>query len=645
MLVKIRPRGFRSGAARLLESAGTPEAARIAPVDSRAGGLGEHVVQFHERDESLLDTVTESIGAGLLSGDAGLVIATGAHRAEIERRLRIGGVDLDAARAGGQYIALDATETLAKFSVDGVPEPERFVDVIGAALDRAGQGERRVRAFGEMVMLLATAGNFPAAIRLEQLWNELQQSRTFSLHCAYSLDVFDGEAFGALLGQVCAEHSRVIPAESYSSLEDPDDRLRAITLLQQKAASLEAEIAERKQAEQAVQALLRISQKLHATVDLEQLLDQLVVESLELVGAEGGCAGLRTPDGLVCQKYFRGAVALSLELRWPAREGIPGWLLEHRVPYLTNDARQDLQIQPELCQAFGLRSVLSAPILDLQGEVLGFIELHNRTDRSGFTQADREKLQAVGRIASLAIQNARLFQESQEAVQLRDQFLSIASHELRTPLTTVGAQAQLMLRRLAGDGVLEAASAARSLGSIADQTRKLASLVDQLLDVSRLQTGRLTLDPRPVDLSMLVEEVAAAVAVRTMQQIELRAPETLEANVDPLRLDQLLTNLLDNAIKFAADSGPIQVALATEPGGVEISVRDHGPGIPEAMRPRLFERFFQAHARGYLSGMGLGLYLCHQIAELHGGRIWAEFPEDGGTRMVVRLPDSTENAR
>ena len=109
--------------------------------------------------------------------------------------------------------------------------------------------------------------------------------------------------------------------------------------------------------------------------------------------------------------------------------------------------------------------------------------------------------------------------------------------------------------------------------------------------------------------------------------------------VDPLRLDQLLTNLLDNAIKYGSTDAPIEVALTECPGGqVEIAVRDHGSGIPEAKRGQVFERFFQAHAEGYQSGLGLGLYIGRQIVELHGGTIWAEFPPDGGTRLVVRLP-------
>jgi len=119
----------------------------------------------------------------------------------------------------------------------------------------------------------------------------------------------------------------------------------------------------------------------------------------------------------------------------------------------------------------------------------------------------------------------------------------------------------------------------------------------------------------------------------------VQGPPSLEARVDALRLDQVLTNLLDNAVKFSPDGGAIAVGVAPlDDGAVELSVRDHGLGIPPERRDRIFERYYQAHAAGHRSGLGLGLHICRQIVELHGGDIRAEFPPGGGTRFVVRLP-------
>jgi signal transduction histidine kinase len=150
---------------------------------------------------------------------------------------------------------LDAAETLSKFMVEGSPEPALFARVIGDIIARAAEGGQCVRIFGEMVALLWADGNYDAAIRLEELWNYLQETYSFSLFCSYPMNGFGGEALAKPLSDVCVGHSRVIPAESYTALINPDDRLRAIILLQQKARSLEAEIAERKEAEDALRAV------------------------------------------------------------------------------------------------------------------------------------------------------------------------------------------------------------------------------------------------------------------------------------------------------------------------------------------------------------------------------------------------------
>jgi signal transduction histidine kinase len=121
--------------------------------------------------------------------------------------------------------------------------------------------------------------------------------------------------------------------------------------------------------------------------------------------------------------------------------------------------------------------------------------------------------------------------------------------------------------------------------------------------------------------------------------ITLAAPPSLEAEVDPLRLEQVLTNLLENAIKYSPEGGPIEVAVSRSADeALEIAVRDHGLGIPPEKRARIFERFYQAHGDGHRSGLGLGLYISCEIVELHGGGITVEFPPDGGSRFIVRLP-------
>jgi signal transduction histidine kinase len=224
---------------------------------------------------------------------------------------------------------------------------------------------------------------------------------------------------------------------------------------------------------------------------------------------------------------------------------------------------------------------------------------------------------------------------------LRDEFLSIASHELRTPLATLKGYAQLALRRLErADQLEEPERVAEPLRAITNQSDKLNRLLSQLLDVSRLELGKLTLERQLTDVVALVDQVVSGARTRDGEHaIILNAELSDNADVDPLRLEQVVINLLDNAVKYSPGGSPIEVTVCrVADDALEIVVRDHGLGIPPEKRARIFERFYQAHGNGHKSGMGLGLYVSRQIVELHGGDITAEFPSDGGSRFVVRLP-------
>lgn len=179
--------------------------------------------------------------------------------------------------------------------------------------------------------------------------------------------------------------------------------------------------AEHRRTQDAIRALLRVGEKLNSTLEPEALLDDLVEEAIQLVGAESGCAGLRQPEGMVCHKYRWKSQVLTLQYCWPPGRGLPGWLIQNRSPYLTNDAPNDPQVVHELCLRLGIRSALAAPVFDSKREVLGFLVVHNKQDSSGFTSADLEKLMAVSQAASVAVQNAlasEQIQRAQESIRL-----------------------------------------------------------------------------------------------------------------------------------------------------------------------------------------------------------------------------------
>jgi PAS domain S-box-containing protein len=226
----------------------------------------------------------------------------------------------------------------------------------------------------------------------------------------------------------------------------------------------------------------------------------------------------------------------------------------------------------------------------------------------------------------------------EEALRLRDEFMAIAAHELRTPITSVLGQSQLALRQLGRDSA-DPARIARSLEVIVRQAGKLSQLIGQLLDISRLESGKLTIERERSDLvPIVVQVVDNARLLGTAHELTVDAPASLEADVDALRFEQVVTNLVTNAIKYSPAGGAINVVLRNMGPSIELSVRDHGLGVAPELRERIFERFYQAHETDYQQGLGLGLYIGRQIVELHGGQIRAEFPDDGGSRFVVTLP-------
>jgi len=212
-----------------------------------------HVVQFYETEAFLTDDVSRFIGMALGAGDAGVVIATKEHRQGIAQGLEVRGLDMDRAIVQGRYVALDAAETLAKFMTGGLPDADRFNHVIGDVITRAKRAasgrQTRIAAFGEMVALLWAEGNYNAAIRLEQLWNGLSETHSFSLRCAYPMSGFAGNGHSEPFLKICAEHSSVVPAESYAALVAEEEKGRAIAYLQQKAQALETETALRRSEE------------------------------------------------------------------------------------------------------------------------------------------------------------------------------------------------------------------------------------------------------------------------------------------------------------------------------------------------------------------------------------------------------------
>jgi two-component system, OmpR family, sensor kinase len=236
-----------------------------------------------------------------------------------------------------------------------------------------------------------------------------------------------------------------------------------------------------------------------------------------------------------------------------------------------------------------------------------------------------------------------LYRRSQEAVRLRDEFLSIASHELRTPLAAIKTTAQSALRAQ-GRGLLDDTRVSRSFNTIARATDHVARLASDLLDVARLRTGNMPLERQPIDCAALLERAIAAFRDQWESQrtVEVHnAASGVQILGDADRIEQVLANLLDNAAKYSPGGEPISVAAVRDGEGVRVSVSDRGIGLPEDAGERLFQPFGRASnaVSQHIPGLGLGLYICRQIIESHGGRIWLESAGEGaGSSFHVWLP-------
>ena len=304
---------------------------------------------------------------------------------------------------------------------------------------------------------------------------------------------------------------------------------------------------------------------------------------------------------------------------------------------------------PDGLRALGLGWLLAVPIL-AGGRLLGVLAtaaapgppLDERMHRLAASVADR---------AGPALQNAQLWSDLQDrmareqaAQRIKDDFLSIVSHELRTPLTSIQGYSQLLEGRLRGELAGESKEMAH-LRVIRSQVSRMRRLVDDLLDVSRIdRRGGVSIEP--IDFDMAEEVRGAAVRIgreHAERRIEVTAPERMDVHADRDRLDQVLTNLIENAVKYSPDGGPIRVVAERRGGEVEVRVSDAGIGIPPEHRDHVFERFYQADGddgRRRFGGLGLGLYISRAIIDAHGGRIWAapNVEDGGGSVFGFRIP-------
>ncbi|QSQ21066.1 DUF4118 domain-containing protein [Pyxidicoccus parkwayensis] len=293
-------------------------------------------------------------------------------------------------------------------------------------------------------------------------------------------------------------------------------------------------------------------------------------------------------------------------------------------------------------EATGMVSLISAPLV-VRGRTLGVLTFFS-TAHSGrrYTEADLTFGRELAHRAALSMENARLYREAQEAIRLRDEFLSIASHELKTPLTPLSLKLQALARELARHPDAVPRTVVEKYVDVGSrQVKKLSELVGDLLDVSRITAGRLTLELEDVELVPLVREVMARYeshAARAGSTLHFECAEAhLTGRWDRLRLEQVITNLVDNAVKYGSGR-PIHVRVEGSHGCARLTVRDEGIGIAPEHLPRLFGRFERAVSERHYGGLGLGLYITRTLVEALGGKVRVESEHGRGSTFTVELP-------
>jgi len=288
---------------------------------------------------------------------------------------------------------------------------------------------------------------------------------------------------------------------------------------------------------------------------------------------------------------------------------------------------------------FHVPNTVTVDLMGRTGKKLGAIQLWDKKNNQEFDEADKAILTQLAQLAAVALENARLFRAAQDATRARDDLVAIVSHDLRNPVHTISMAASFLLEVAPAND--RRVQARRQLEVIQRSATRANRLIQDLLDVAKIQAGGLAVDPIAVEVKTLVNEVMeSATTLASAAQIKVLSdyaePLPFVAS-DRERVLQVFTNLIGNAIKFTPKGGQITIRATEESGEVRFTIADTGPGIPREHLDHVFDRYWQAKSTAKL-GTGLGLSIAKGIVEAHGGRIWAESPPGRGAEFHFTLP-------
>ena len=417
--------------------------------------------------------------------------------------------------------------------------------------------------------------------------------------------------------------------------------------------ALQAEIAERSRAEAEIQrrnqdlaALNMIATTIGQSVGLEQILNDTLASALQVLEIDGGWVQLLDDDGLTLTLAAdRGIPMFAVEeIKRIRLSETAGGRRGEQVPAIEiADVLDGVQHKISASRPEATFTLTGVPIQS-KDKVLGVLGSISHGPR-GLSPHRVQLLTTIGRQIGIAVENARLTQQAaevkilREVDRLRSELIANVSHELRTPLGLIKISSSSLQM---DDADFDRATQQKFLNSISEEATKLERIVEHLLDLGRVESGRLRLDKQPTDLGRLVTNAINSMeALSPRHHLVTHLPvESLMATVDAKRIEQVLRNLLDNAIKYSPDGGIITVQAYPDNVQILITVSDEGIGIPAEEWDRIFERFHRVENEitRRMRGAGLGLAVCQGIVEAHGGRIWVESQPGAGSTFCFTLP-------
>jgi len=428
--------------------------------------------------------------------------------------------------------------------------------------------------------------------------------------------VFANEVLGVL--HVGSLTPRMFTKDDVELLEIVADR---VALAIEHARLFEAERRGRARLEQ-VQTVMDAAL---ANLGFDELVGELLIRIREVLQVD--TTAILMLDESTNELVARAAVGLEEEVekgvRIPVGGGFAGRIAAERRAIVLDDVDHAHVLNPILREK-GIKSMLGVPLM-VSDTVLGVLHVGTLEPRY-FTAADQELLELVASRAAIAIERARVHDEIVRLDQMKVNFIAIASHELRTPATSIfGIAATIRQRELSG------AERAELDNALWEQANRLRNLIEQLLDLSRLDAHAIVIEPQPLALHALLEQIVADAAPQTDVRIDV--PEELEVNADRSALERIFGNLVANAANYGEP--PVVVRVEPRDSYFRVSVEDKGEGVPDELVPSLFERFERGGAG---EGTGLGLSIAQAYARAHGGDLVYDTPSGGGARFELILP-------